>query len=80
MIELSPDELRFSELCELAKLTLKQERIARLLLQGCSNADIAQHVGCNIKNVKWHLGNVYRKFDVNNGREFFARFFVLRRG
>jgi DNA-binding CsgD family transcriptional regulator len=42
-------------------LTPREKSIVSLVLQGCSNKEIAHHCSITIQTVKDHLKNVYRK-------------------
>ena len=41
-----------------------EDRVAQLAAAGHSNREIADALFVTVKNVEWHLGNVYRKLDI----------------
>ena len=45
-------------------LTPSEGRVAALAAAGQSNRQIADALFVTVKNVEWHLGNVYRKLDI----------------
>ena len=45
-------------------LTPSEDRVAQLAAAGHSNREIADALFVTVKNVEWHLGNVYRKLDI----------------
>ena len=45
-------------------LTPSEDRVAALAAAGHSNREIADALFVTVKNVEWHLGNVYRKLDI----------------
>jgi DNA-binding CsgD family transcriptional regulator len=47
-------------------LTASERRVARLAAGGLGNIDIAQQLFVTRKTIEKHLGNVYRKLDVNS--------------
>lgn len=44
----------------------KERLIAQLLLQGCTNAEIAQELGTKLRTVKSHLHRMFLKCRVGN--------------
>jgi DNA-binding CsgD family transcriptional regulator len=50
-------------------LTASEDRVAALAAEGLTNREIAQRQFVTIKAVQWHLGNVYRKLDINSRDE-----------
>jgi FixJ family two-component response regulator len=49
-----------------AKLTKTEEKVLKLILDGCSNKEIALKLNCSLRTVEFHHTNIYRKFGVNN--------------
>jgi DNA-binding CsgD family transcriptional regulator len=45
-------------------LTPSEDRVAELAASGQTNRQIADALFVTVKNVEWHLGNVYRKLDI----------------
>ena len=52
----------------LALLTSREKEILKLVLDGCSNNEIAQEMGISIRTVENHRANILRKTD---GKNFF---------
>jgi DNA-binding CsgD family transcriptional regulator len=48
------------------ELTPSEQRIAEMAAEGASNPQIAQSLFVTIKTVETHLGNAYRKLDINS--------------
>jgi DNA-binding NarL/FixJ family response regulator len=59
------------------KLTEREDSIARLMLKGLSNAEIAEVTSISEKTVKQHVGQIFEKADVQSRAEFFAAIFPL---
>ncbi|HTF21450.1 MAG TPA: response regulator transcription factor [Chryseolinea sp.] len=53
---------------ELAKLNLtnREYEVLKLLTQGCSNAEIAEHLFLSLSTIKTHVSNLFVKMDVKN--------------
>lgn len=58
-------------------LTGREEEVARLLLKGLTNAEIARVGGIAEKTVKQHIGQIFHKARVASRAEFFAGIFPL---
>jgi two-component system response regulator FixJ len=58
-------------------LTGREEEVARLLLKGLSNAEIARVAGISEKTVKQHISQLFEKSGVASRAEFFANIFPL---
>jgi DNA-binding NarL/FixJ family response regulator len=58
-----------------ASLTSKEEEIARLVLKGLSNQEIATALAISDKTVRQHLSAVYAKCGVSSRAEFFHHVF-----
>ena len=54
-----------------ARLTRKEEEVARLVLKGLSSAEIGTMMGNSEKTIKQHLTQVYAKLGVAGRAEFF---------
>jgi two-component system nitrate/nitrite response regulator NarL len=48
------------------KLSAREEEVARLLMKGVSNKEIARALGIELVTVKLHVGNILRKLGVRN--------------
>jgi DNA-binding NarL/FixJ family response regulator len=51
------------------ELTTGQKRILEQLLNGYTNAEIADALGLSVSTVKTHLQNIYRQLGVGTRRE-----------
>lgn len=45
-----------------AQLTASELPVLVQLLKGASNKEIAQELGCSVRNVEFHVSNILRKF------------------
>ncbi len=54
-----------------ARLTKKEEEVARLVLKGLTSAEIGAMMGNSEKTIKQHLTQVYAKLGVTGRAEFF---------
>jgi DNA-binding NarL/FixJ family response regulator len=54
-------------------LTATEERIARLVADGCSNHEVARRLFMSPKTVEWNLSKVYRKLHVRSRTELAAK-------
>ena len=52
---------------ETVRLGPREQQIVDLLLQGCSNAEIAKIVGMNRRTVKAHFNRLFHKFGISSG-------------
>jgi len=59
-----PARLANSHLPSLAKLTRREQEVARLACEGCSNKEIADNACLSLPMVKKHLHAVFRKLEV----------------
>jgi DNA-binding NarL/FixJ family response regulator len=48
------------------ELTGREEDVARLLMKGVSNKEIARALGVEVVTVKMHVGKIFRKLGVRN--------------
>lgn len=58
-----------------ASLTPKEEEVARLMLKGLSNEEIARVLRNSDKTVRQHLSSIYAKCQVSSRAEFFHHVF-----
>jgi two-component system, LuxR family, response regulator FixJ len=49
-----------------SKLTKTENKVLKLILDGCSNKEIALKLGCALRTVEFHHTNIYRKLGVDN--------------
>ena len=49
-----------------AELTLRQRTVLQLVLDGCSNVEIARRLAISKNTVKWHLKGIFRQLGVEN--------------
>lgn len=62
----------------LPRLSPRETQILRLLVEGYSNEEIAQHLACAYPTVRTHLAHLYNKLDVDD--RVSAAVFALRHG
>ena len=60
-----------------ARLTRKEEEVARLVLKGLSSSEIGQRIGNSEKTIKQHLTQVYAKLGVAGRAELFHLVFPI---
>lgn len=48
------------------KLTRREREVARLLVSGMTNAEMARQLGCTVRTVRAHLENMQRKTGTSN--------------
>jgi LuxR family transcriptional regulator, maltose regulon positive regulatory protein len=53
-------------------LSPTEERVARLVVAGRSNPEVAEELGLSRKTVEWHLSRVYRKLGARSRAELAA--------
>jgi DNA-binding CsgD family transcriptional regulator len=56
-----------------ASLSHREQTVARLVVQGLTNQQIAKRIRCSPETVKFHLRNIFRKLDIGSRVEI-ARF------
>ena len=59
------------------KLTAREDEVARLLLKGLGNAEVARMVGIGEKTVKQYVTSVFQKANVKSRAEFFSSIFPI---
>jgi DNA-binding CsgD family transcriptional regulator len=55
-----------SRLPHLARLTRREQEVARLVCEGRSNQEIADHAGLSLPTVKKHVHGIFRKLEVTS--------------
>ncbi|CAM5203601.1 response regulator transcription factor [Oligella ureolytica] len=50
-------------------LTLREEDVCKLVVQGCSNKEISSELLISERTVETHRANIFRKLDVHNAAE-----------
>jgi len=55
------------------KLSKTEKEVHRILLTGATNQQIADKLFVSEKTIKFHLGNIYKKFNVKSARELMAK-------
>jgi two-component system, NarL family, nitrate/nitrite response regulator NarL len=55
-----------SSLSRVAELTLREEEILSILVQGCSNKEIGNKLALSEKTIKHHVTNILQKLQVRN--------------
>lgn len=62
-----------SDILEKLKLTPREKEVAALLMNGKDAKQIAAELGISIHTANFHIKNLYKKLDINNRSELFAR-------
>lgn len=60
-------------------LSQRELEIAELVVEGMTNADIAEELGISLRTVTTHIANIYRRLDIHS-RAALTRLFMERRG
>jgi len=60
------------------KFTKREQWVIDELIKGRSNQEIADILFICRKSVIFHLGNIYRKFEVKTRSQFLCKYFTLR--
>ena len=58
---------------DLSRLTAAEGQVARLVMEGLSNREIAQRRGSSLRTIVNQLAGIYRKLGVGSRRELRAR-------
>lgn len=61
-------------------LTTRETEIARLIIEGKSNGEIAERLFISTKTVESHLSNIFRKMDVTSRVQIVSRILTPTRG
>jgi DNA-binding NarL/FixJ family response regulator len=51
------------------KITARDEQVLNLLVQGCSNKEIAEQLSISPRTVKQHLRTLFLRAGITNGRK-----------
>lgn len=51
------------------KITPRDEQVLKLLVQGCSNKEIAEHLRISPRTVKQHLRTLFLRAGITQGRK-----------
>lgn len=51
------------------KITQRDEQVLNLLIQGCSNKEIAEQLNISPRTVKQHLRTLFLRAGITNGRK-----------
>jgi len=51
------------------KITARDQQVLDLLVQGCSNKEIAQHLNISPRTVKQHLRTLFLRAGIKGGRK-----------
>ncbi|NUP51424.1 MAG: LuxR family transcriptional regulator [Catenulispora sp.] len=62
-----------------SSLSHREQAVARLVVQGLTNQQIAKRIRCSPETVKFHLRNIFRKLDIGSRVEI-ARFVLVPGG
>ena len=65
-------EIAGTQLSHLARLTRREQELARLVCDGRSNQEIADESGLSLETVKKHLHSVFRKLEVSSRSRLMA--------
>ncbi len=52
------------------KITPRDQQVLRLLVQGCSNKEIASHLNISPRTVKQHLRTLFLRAGIKEGRKW----------
>ncbi len=63
---------------DLPALTPRQKQILRLVAEGLTNREIAQHFGISVRTVEVHRFNLMRRLRVRNVAQLLRQALVLR--
>jgi DNA-binding NarL/FixJ family response regulator len=58
------EDVTISQVAPLELLTLRECEVARLVMQGASNADIGKELSITTRTVKAHISHIFEKFHV----------------
>jgi DNA-binding CsgD family transcriptional regulator len=70
--DLAPARKPATPLAHLARLTRREQQVARLVCEGQSNQEIADHIAASVAMVKKHLHAMFRKLEVTSRSRLMA--------
>jgi DNA-binding CsgD family transcriptional regulator len=70
------DDHHWGEIARALRLSAREFEIVRCIVDGCSEARIAERLGISIHTVHTHLERLYRKLAVSNRSELVVRLFA----
>jgi WD40 repeat protein/serine/threonine protein kinase len=79
VLEMAADFRRETDLGQRAgeniveQLTLREQEILQMIIDGCTNKDIAQRLFITVGTVKWHVRQVYQKLHVRSRVQAMSR-------
>lgn len=47
----------------------REQEVARLLLTGCSNREMATKMGVTARTIKFYMGRLFRRYDIAGGNK-----------
>jgi DNA-binding CsgD family transcriptional regulator len=66
------EQIRFAEYVSRSGLSIREQEIFALILQGMSNAEIAGALYITESTVKFHVGHIFKKTGTTNRSELIA--------
>lgn len=64
----------WNSLVEALELSRRQEQIAKGVLSGMSDKELAEDLGISLPTIRTHIGRLFYKFDVDNRVEMVLHF------
>lgn len=68
------DDHEWENLVSALALSRRQEQIARGVLSGMSDKELAENLGISLPTIRTHIGRLFYKFDVDNRVEMVLHF------
>lgn len=80
LLRFTENELRFDKIVDSIAdhyaLTLTEKKVATMMAAGLSVPDITQKRNTKISTTRWHVRQLFHKFDVSNQRELIRKIFL----